>query len=75
MDQKRLMAAIAISIGILLVFDVYNRATRPDVVLPPPSAQVAPRRIKSLPSPDMRGGLYHAERRAQSRSVLDSPRR
>ena len=24
MDQKRLLAAIAISIGILLVFDVYN---------------------------------------------------
>ncbi len=38
MDQKRLMAAIAISIGILLVFDVYNRANRPDV--PPPPAQV-----------------------------------
>ena len=37
MDQKRLMAAIAISIGILLVFDVYNRANRPDA---PPPAQV-----------------------------------
>ena len=38
MDQKRLMAAIAISIGILLVFDVYNRANRPAVPLP--TAQV-----------------------------------
>ena len=33
MDQKRLLAAIAISIGILLVFDVYNRANRPDICL------------------------------------------
>ena len=46
MDQKRLMAAIAITIGILLVFDVYNRATRPDA--PPPPAQVAQ---PAVPSP------------------------
>jgi len=32
MDQKRLLAAIAISIGILLVFDVYNRANAPPPV-------------------------------------------
>src|SRR3712207_4241923 len=28
MDQKRLFAAIAISIGILLLFDLYNRPAR-----------------------------------------------
>ena len=29
MDQKRLFAAIALSIGILLIFDVWNRTNRP----------------------------------------------
>ena len=28
MDQKRLFAAIALSIGILLLFDLWNRPTR-----------------------------------------------
>jgi YidC/Oxa1 family membrane protein insertase len=35
MDQKRLFAAIAISIGILLIFDVWNRQNRPPA---PPTA-------------------------------------
>jgi YidC/Oxa1 family membrane protein insertase len=35
-DQKRLFAAIALSIGILLIFDVWNRTNRPPV--PPVSA-------------------------------------
>ena len=48
MDQKRLMAAIAISIGILLVFDVYSRANRPAV--PPPIAQVT-QSATPVPSP------------------------
>lgn len=44
MDQKRLFAAIALSIGILLIFDVWNRANRPPAPsLPPtPVVQTAP---------------------------------
>ena len=34
MDQKRLFAAIAMSIGILLIFDVWNRTNRPPAPLP-----------------------------------------
>jgi YidC/Oxa1 family membrane protein insertase len=41
MDQKRLLAAIAISIGILLLFDVYNRGNRPPAPPPPQTAQQA----------------------------------
>jgi len=36
MDQKRLLAAIALSIGILLIFDAWNRATNPPA---PPGPQ------------------------------------
>ncbi len=43
MDQKRLFAAIALSIGILLIFDVWNRANTP----PPP----APQATASAPAP------------------------
>jgi YidC/Oxa1 family membrane protein insertase len=50
MDQKRLLAAIAISIGILLVFDVYNRANRPDIVAPAPQAS-APSAPAGVPQP------------------------
>ncbi|EFH11070.1 hypothetical protein HMPREF0731_2707, partial [Pseudoroseomonas cervicalis ATCC 49957] len=37
MDQKRLLAAIAISIGILLAFDLWKRETTP----PAPDAPAA----------------------------------
>ena len=53
MDQKRLLAAIAISIGILLVFDVYNRANRPDIVAPAPQAS-APASPAGVPQPGCR---------------------
>ncbi len=39
MDQKRLFAAIALSIGILLIFDVWNRANTPPT--PPPAQQAS----------------------------------
>ncbi|WP_424813644.1 membrane protein insertase YidC [Roseococcus sp. YIM B11640] len=38
MDQKRLIAAIAISIGILLTFEVWNRSQAPAPVPAPPAA-------------------------------------
>ena len=38
MDQKRLFAAIALSIGILLIFDVWNRTNRPPA--PPESGSL-----------------------------------
>ena len=41
MDQKRLFAAIALSIGILLIFDVWNRANTPPTPPPAPVAQSA----------------------------------
>ncbi|MCS6890975.1 MAG: membrane protein insertase YidC, partial [Rhodovarius sp.] len=37
MDQKRLLAAIALSIGILLIFDVWNRTQAP-----PPTQRPVP---------------------------------
>jgi YidC/Oxa1 family membrane protein insertase len=42
MDQKRLFAAIALSIGILLIFDVWNRFNAPPAPLPRPAAQSGP---------------------------------
>jgi YidC/Oxa1 family membrane protein insertase len=50
MDQKRLFAAIALSIGIMLLFDVYNRANRPPAPLPPtPAAQQ--QAVPAVPAP------------------------
>ena len=52
MDQKRLFAAIAMSIGILLIFDVWNRTNRPPAPLPAtPAAQTAP----AVPVPQSAG--------------------
>ncbi|MBR0680027.1 membrane protein insertase YidC [Roseomonas eburnea] len=47
MDQKRLFAAIALSIGILLIFDVWNRTNRPPA---PPPAQVT-QSAPAVPAP------------------------
>lgn len=48
MDQKRLFLAIAFSIGILLIFDVWNRTNRPPAPLPSlPAAQTTP----AVPAP------------------------
>ena len=41
MDQKRLLAAIALSIGILLSFEVWNRSQNPVPVTPPAASSTA----------------------------------
>ena len=48
MDQKRLFAAIALSIGILLLFDVYKRMNMPSEA-PAPITQQAP--APAVPAP------------------------
>jgi len=48
MDQKRLFAAIALSIGILLIFDVWNRANNPP---PPPPAARQAQTVPDVPVP------------------------
>ena len=50
MDQKRLLAAIALSIGILLTFEVYNRSQNPVPVTPPPAASTAAVPLPSTPA-------------------------
>ncbi|MBS7791889.1 membrane protein insertase YidC [Roseococcus sp. SDR] len=50
MDQKRLLAAIALSIGILLTFEVYNRSQNPAPVTPPPAASTAAVPLPSTPA-------------------------
>lgn len=50
MDQKRLLAAIALSIGILLTFEVYNRSQNPAPVAPPPAASTAAVPLPSTPA-------------------------
>jgi YidC/Oxa1 family membrane protein insertase len=50
MDQKRLLAAIALSIGILLTFEVYNRSQNPPPVAPPPAASTAAVPLPSTPA-------------------------
>ncbi|MBW6398077.1 membrane protein insertase YidC [Roseomonas sp. HJA6] len=51
MDQKRLFAAIALSIGILLIFDVYNRATRPPTPTSLPSTPAQTTTATPAPGP------------------------
>ncbi|PZW39838.1 protein translocase subunit yidC [Humitalea rosea] len=86
MDNKRLLAAIALSIGILLLFDVYNRATRetPLPRLPQETAQQAvpatPAPLSAVPLPG--GAATRAPAMASAapaapaaaRVVVDSPR-
>lgn len=52
MDQKRLFAAIALSIGILLLFDVYKRMNAPPEA-PAPVTQQAP--APAVPAPAASG--------------------
>ncbi|MCU0887703.1 MAG: membrane protein insertase YidC [Rubritepida sp.] len=50
MDQKRLIAAIALSIGILLLFDVWNRTMVPQPPAPAPTGQQAEVPLPSAPA-------------------------
>ncbi|MBB5688913.1 YidC/Oxa1 family membrane protein insertase [Roseomonas alkaliterrae] len=50
MDQKRLFAAIALSIGILLIFDVWNRTNQPPPPPPAPAAQRAEVPVPAAPA-------------------------
>jgi YidC/Oxa1 family membrane protein insertase len=50
MDQKRLFAAIALSIGILLLFDVWNRTMSPPAPPPAPQAQQAEVPLPATPA-------------------------
>ncbi|MFL1461093.1 membrane protein insertase YidC [Roseococcus sp. DSY-14] len=49
MDQKRLLAAIALSVGILLIFDVYNRMVAPPA--PPPAVTQQQAAAPAVPAP------------------------
>ena len=53
MDQKRLFAAIALSIGILLIFDVYKRMVMPPEAPAPVTQQAAP--APAVPAPAASG--------------------
>ena len=53
MDQKRLFAAIALSIGILLLFDVYKRMNMPPEAPAPVTQQAAP--APAVPAPTASG--------------------
>ncbi|MFM7612511.1 MAG: membrane protein insertase YidC, partial [Alphaproteobacteria bacterium] len=57
MDQKRLFAAIALSIGILLLFDVYKRMNAPPEA-PAPITQQAP--APAVPAPAASGAAVPA---------------
>ncbi|MFC4165867.1 membrane protein insertase YidC [Teichococcus aestuarii] len=79
MDQKRLFAAIAISIGILLAFDLWKRETTPPPAdapaavsqqAPVPAAPVAP----SSPGSTDAQAAAQANRPAPERLRIDSPR-
>ena len=54
MDQKRLFAAIALSIGILLIFDVYKRMMAPPEA-PAPVTQQARVPVPAVPAPAASG--------------------
>ncbi len=49
MDQKRLLAAIALSVGILLIFDVYTRMMAPPA--PPPAVTQGQVAAPAVPAP------------------------
>ena len=83
MDNKRLLAAIALSIGILLLFDVYNRATRVTPLPQETAQQAVPASPGSLTAVPLPGGAaapapamasVAPAAPAAARVVVDSPR-
>ena len=86
MDQKRLFAAIALSIGILLLFDVYKRMNMPPEA-PAPVTQQAQAPVPAVPAPAASGApvpatqvltwigeLYGIERRAKKDKLDEQAR-
>jgi len=83
MDQKRLFAAIALSIGILLIFDVWNRTNQPPPPPPAPAAQradvpvpAAPAAVPATPgaAPAQAEAQAAAQRTPAPRLRVDTPR-
>jgi YidC/Oxa1 family membrane protein insertase len=90
MDQKRLFAAIALSIGILLIFDVWNRANTPpapprvaqqagqaapDVPVPPPASGAVPAVVPAAPGAAIGAEARTAATRpAAARVAIENPR-
>ncbi|WP_419899954.1 membrane protein insertase YidC [Roseomonas sp. USHLN139] len=82
MDQKRLLAAIAISIGILLAFDLWKRETTPPAPAPAavsqqaPAAPAAPNAAVTPANPGSTDAAVAAQanRPAPQRLQIDSPR-
>lgn len=72
MDQKRLFAAIALSIGILLIFDIWNRAHMPPV--PPPAAQDRAATPEAVPVPTPHGTAPSAAAMAAPGSEAEARR-
>ncbi|MFC3125786.1 membrane protein insertase YidC [Pseudoroseomonas globiformis] len=80
MDQKRLFAAIAISIGILLAFDLWKRETTP-VQEPPPAVAAGQAPATTAPRPgspaidgQAAAAAVPADRGPAQRLRIDSPR-
>jgi len=66
MDQKRLFAAIALSIGILLIFDTWNRANQPP---PDPPAAAAQRPDAPAPAVAAAPGASPMQAEAQATAL------
>jgi YidC/Oxa1 family membrane protein insertase len=72
MDQKRLFIAIAISIGILLMFEVWNRPAREaQRAVQPPTAQTTP---AAVPAPASPGGTAVSAAPDQPAAPAAAPR-
>jgi YidC/Oxa1 family membrane protein insertase len=70
MDQKRLLAAIALSIGILLIFDAWNRATQPP---PAPRPQQTAQGEVPLPATPTAPGIAAAPGATSLRTDTSTP--
>jgi YidC/Oxa1 family membrane protein insertase len=72
-DQKRLFAAIALSIGILLIFDVWNRTNQPPA--PPPAQRTTQAEVPvPVPAPAAAApGVAAAPPRSEATATPDRP--